>query len=88
MADPGRDRRNLTDADIVRLVAELDKRRTRAEVASIGGTTGGRGRNSLAQSGAKLSNKSADETAAVIGISARKVERTRTVLDKAATTTS
>ncbi len=66
-----RDRRNLTDADILRLVSELDKRRRKGE------------RSDLAPHGAKSGGKSADATAAAIGISARRVERTRAVLDKA-----
>ncbi len=68
--DCQRNRRNLTDADILRLVSELDKRRKQGA------------RTDLAPHGAK-SGKSADDTAEAIGISTRKVERTRAVLDKA-----
>lgn len=70
----------MTDADIARLVAELDKRKTRAEVASIGGIA--RHDNSKPPHGGKQATSAAD-TAAIIGVSARKVERTRAVQDKA-----
>lgn len=69
--DCQRNRRNLTDADIMRLVQELDKRRQQGE------------RTDLAQGCAK-SGKSASDTAEAIGVSTRKVEQVRTVLDKAA----
>jgi len=80
-----RDRRNLSDADMLRWIAEVDKRKTAQERAHEGGKAGGRGRgDSLAPDGVKLSEKkSAAATAAVVGTSARKVERARTVLDKA-----
>ena len=65
-----RERRNLTDADIMRLVEELDKRRHPGE------------RTDLAPLGAR-SGKSAEETAKVIGTSTRTVERVRTINAKA-----
>lgn len=68
--DCQRNRRNLTDADIMRLVQELDKRRRQGE------------RTDLASSDAK-SGKSATDTAEAIGISTRKVEQVRTVNAKA-----
>jgi ParB family chromosome partitioning protein len=70
-----RDRRNLTDADIERLVETIDKRKQR----------GGDRKSEEAKS--KASNdaidKSAQETAKTIGISKDKVEKTRTILDHA-----
>ena len=83
-----RDRRNLSDADMYRWIAEVDKRKSKQEVAQEGGKAGGRGRgDSLAQDCAKQkehgAHKSAAATAAVVGTSARKVEQARTVLDKA-----
>lgn len=66
-----RDRRNLTDADIVRLVSELDKRRQKGE------------RTDLASSEAKSTGKSAEDTAKVIGTSRSKVEKVRTIKAKA-----
>jgi len=65
-----RDRRNLTDADILRCVAALDQRKPQGQ------------RTDLAQSCAK-SGKSAEQTAELLGVSSRKVEQTRTVLDHA-----
>jgi len=67
-----RDRRNLTDADIVRLVKELDKRRSKGE------------RTDLASSEAKSTQgKSADITAEAIGTSRSKVEKVRAIEAKA-----
>jgi len=63
------DRRNLTDADILRLIATLDARRQA-------------GRPKLAQPCAN-NNKSSSNTGEMLGVSARKVEQTRTVLDHA-----
>jgi len=84
-----RDRRNLSDADMYRWIAEVDKRRSKQEVAQEGGKAGGRGRgDSLTQSCVKQkgdhhARASSAATAAVVGTSARKVEQARTVLDKA-----
>jgi protein gp37 len=64
-----RDRRNLTDADLLHLVEMLDSRRQA-------------GRPKLAQPCAN-NNKSSRETADLLGVSSRKVEQTRTVLDNA-----
>ncbi len=74
-----RARRNLTDSDIVRLVGELDKRRTKAEAGKAGRDK----QLGLAPHGA-CPGKSATETAEIIGTSTRKVEKARAVLDKAA----
>lgn len=65
-----RDRRNISDADLTRWIGEMDKRKAQGE------------RTDLAPDGAK-SGKSAAETAALIGISTRRVERVRTVIDHA-----
>ena len=70
-----RDRRNLTSADIIRLVDTLDARLKRGE------------RTDLASGDAKSpeasKRKSAAKTAATIGVSQATVERTRTILDHA-----
>jgi len=65
-----RNRRNLTDADILRLVVALDKRKQSGE------------RTDLASSEARL-GKSAEATAELLGASRAKVERTRAVIDYA-----
>jgi hypothetical protein len=70
-----RNRRNLTDAELVRCIAELDKRRQR------GGDR--KSEESKAPCGAIDNGKSAEETADALGISSRKVERARTVIDHA-----
>jgi ParB family chromosome partitioning protein len=67
-----RNRRNLTDKEIIRCIAELDKRRT-----------AGRPSNEKLASGDANFGKSASETASTLGISTCKVERARTVLNKA-----
>lgn len=64
------DRRNLTDAEIMRCVQLLDKRKQAGRP------------DKLAPPGANLS-KSSSDTAETIGISQRKVEKTRTLLDHA-----
>ncbi len=70
-----RNRRNLTDQEILQCVSELDKRKTMAEAGAMKG-------KKLAPSGA-CSGKTAEGTAQTLGISSRKVERTRAVLDNA-----
>ena len=65
-----KNRRNLTDKEILRCIAELDKRKPSGQ------------RNDLAPCGARL-GKSSSEMAKTLGISSRKVERARAVLDKA-----
>ncbi len=64
------DRRNLTDADILRLVAICDQRRKSGE------------RTDLASSEARL-GKSAENTAEKIGTSRAKIEKARRVIDQA-----
>ena len=68
-----RDRRNLSDSEIARLVGVLDKRKDR------GGDTRSMEAKTKAQ-GCAL-KKGAAETAATLGTSARKVEQVRTVMD-------
>ncbi|OPX18909.1 MAG: hypothetical protein BZ151_12030 [Desulfobacca sp. 4484_104] len=71
-------RRNLTDAEIIRCIEALDRRRQR------GGDHGNQytgGKVAKAPNGAFA--KTCEETAQTIGISPRKVERARTVLDHA-----
>jgi hypothetical protein len=59
----------------VRLVGELDKRRTKAEAGAMKGKQA---------QGCASSGKSAETTAEIIGVSTRKIEQARAVLDKAA----
>ena len=63
-------RRNLTDAELLKCLTELDKRKKTGPAKS------------LASREAKL-GKSAEETAAILGVSRAKVERLRTVNDHA-----
>lgn len=77
-----RDRRNMTDADIIRCVMALDRRKMErggGDRRSAGSIV------SKAPTGAfdNQSAKSAEATARIIGASPRTVERTRTVLDHA-----
>lgn len=67
-----RNRRNLTDQELLQCISELDKRKTKAEAGSM--------------KGKKLAThvaRSSDETANVLGIGRGKVEKARAVLDKA-----
>jgi hypothetical protein len=68
-----RNRRNLTDADILRCVTELDKRKK----------TGPKPEDSSATPVAKQGRSSAD-TAAIIGTNRGKVEKARAIHDHAA----
>ena len=73
-----RNRRNLTDAEIVRCIEVLDRRKER------GGDHGNQytgGKVAIASN--EAIGKSAKETAKVVGISRAKVERTRTILEHA-----
>lgn len=78
-----RDRRNLSDADMLRWIKEVDKRKSKSEA----GKEGGRGNEKLTPDGVSFDDHhkraSSAATAAVVGTSARHVERARTVLDKA-----
>ncbi|MDD5698392.1 MAG: hypothetical protein PHH77_07220 [Victivallaceae bacterium] len=69
-----KNRRNLSDSELVACVVELDKRMSKAEA--------GAKRWELAPDGAS-SGKSAEETANLLGVSTRKVERIRAVIDNA-----
>ena len=67
-----RDRRNLTDAELLKCIEVVDKRKRQGE------------RTDLAPPDAKLeTGKSSEDTASLLGISPRKVERARTVIDHA-----
>jgi protein gp37 len=72
-----RDRRNMTDADLLRCVKALDQK----------GRAGRPSTQKVAPVGANSANsptgKSAERTAELLGTSARKVERARAVIDKA-----
>ena len=79
-----RDRRNLSDADMLRWIAEVDKRKTAQERAAMG--TPAREGNTLPSSEGKVNRHertSAQHTADIVGTSRAKVEKARTVLDKA-----
>lgn len=65
-----RNRRNFKDFEILKCLEELDKRKPQGQ------------RNDLAPNGAKLGKSSAN-TASLLGLSTRKVERARTVMEKA-----
>ncbi len=67
--------RNLSDADLLRWIAEVDKRKSR------GGDRKSQEAKSIAQPCAI--DRSSEQTAAVVGTSARKVEQARTVIDQA-----
>jgi ParB-like chromosome segregation protein Spo0J len=74
-----RDRRNMTDTDILQCVAALDEKRKR------GGDRKSEDAKSKTPTGAIDSKpaRSSKETAQLLGTSARKVERARTVLNHA-----
>jgi ParB family chromosome partitioning protein len=67
-----RNRRNLTEQELLQCISELDKKKT----------AGRPRKEKLAPCGASL-GKSSNETASILGVSTRKVERARAVLDKA-----
>ncbi len=68
-----RDRRNLTDADVLRWVSELDKRRKH----------GGDRKSDDFNATPVAMKRSAEETAAALGVNRGKIEKARTVLDHA-----
>lgn len=70
-----RNRRNLTEADILRCIEAVDKRRDR------GGDRRSEEARSKASNEAIEKVKSAEETARIVGTSRAKVERARAVLD-------
>ena len=67
-----RNRRNLSDQEILQCISELDKRKMTRRPS----------KEKLAPCGANF-GKSSNDTAQTLGISSRKVERARAVLDKA-----
>jgi len=69
-----RNRRNLTPAELFRCLEELDKRRTHG---------GDRKSEEIKAQNCALNGKSAEETAKLLGVSARKVEQMRTIEDRA-----
>lgn len=79
-----KNRRNLTDADLMRLVEEVDKRLTKSEAAAKI-TLSREATQTQAQHCASVhsAGKSAARTASAIGTSTRKVELTRQVIDHA-----
>ena len=71
-----RDRRNMTDADILRCVGVLDERRDKSNNLN-------RGPEASNDASGKPEGKSAKKTADLLGTSESKVERARQVLDHA-----
>ncbi len=69
-----KNRRNLTDSELVACVVELDKRMTKAEAGA---------KRWEQASPEACSGKSAEKTAEILGVSRSKVERIRTVMDNA-----
>ncbi len=72
-----RDRRNLTDADLLRCIEAVDERKPR------GGDRKSEAVKSKTSSEAIDSGKSAEQTALIVGTSKTKVEKARTLLDYA-----
>jgi len=70
-----RNRRNLTEAELLRCVQELDKRRDKCETLKRG--------DEKPDAQHCATGRSSTDTAAAVGISARKVEQARTVIDHA-----
>jgi protein gp37 len=75
-----RNRRNLTDAEIIRCIEALDRRKQRGGDHKSENYKKSKPPNGGIDSGKSVSAK---ETAKVVGISLRKVERARTVLEHA-----
>jgi ParB family chromosome partitioning protein len=65
-----RDRRNLSDADLLRWIQEVDKRKAE-------------GRPKKTAQPCAVSGPTSKQTAKVVGTSARKVEQARTIIDQA-----
>ncbi len=72
-----RDRRSMTDAETISCIIAVDKRKTR------GGDRKSEEAKSIPPSGGIDPTSSAEATANLVGISPRKVERARTVIDHA-----
>ncbi len=72
-----RDRRNMTDADILRCVEAVDERKPKG-----GDHTTEKGK-AKAKASSDAIGKSAKKTAGIVGTSERKVEKARTILDHA-----
>jgi ParB family chromosome partitioning protein len=72
-----RDRRNMTDGDLLKCIQLVDNRKPR------GGDRKSEGAKSKAQHCANDSGKSAKETAKIVGVKQRQVEKVRTILDHA-----
>jgi ParB family chromosome partitioning protein len=71
-----KNRRNLTDAEIVRLVKLLDSRMTRG-----GDRRSAKARSNAPDGAIENGKRSSTETARKIGVSPRKVERVRQIID-------
>jgi plastocyanin len=76
-----RNRRNMTEADLLRCIDAVDKRREQREVtASQCKDEGGRFKPSPSSEGDGKSKGTAEKTASIVGTSRSKVERARQVL--------
>jgi hypothetical protein len=73
----GKNRRNLTDAEIIRCIEALDRRKQRGGDHKSENYKKSKPQNCGIDSGKSVSAK---KTAKVVGVSPRKVERVRTVL--------
>jgi len=90
--DCQRNRRNLSEPEILKCISERDKRKIKSEAGKEGrekqlrqapnGNCPDDGSKSNSESIFLNSGKTAEATANLLGISARKVERARSVLDK------
>ncbi len=72
-----RDRRNITDADLIRCIRAVDSRKTR------GGDRKSEAAKSKGPSGPIETKSSAQQTADIVGTSQNKVKKARTVIDHA-----
>ena len=91
------DRRNTTDADIMRAVGVIDNRKTKVEAAAVASAAASITPHGVMDEPAPpldLQNqasakkpRSSSQTAKIIGVSERKVERVRTIADRASAET-
>jgi len=78
-----RNRRNITDADLLRWIAEADKRMTAQEVAATMREVKSLGTIVPKETSTPDSRRTSQATAEAVGTHYKKVERARTVIDHA-----
>lgn len=84
-----RDRRNLEDKDLIRLIAEVDKRKETArdesgKFSAVGASEpAGKSDEAKSKGASETIDRSADVTAEIVGTSSTKVKKARTVIDHA-----